>query len=113
MSFIQIHFVIASDDIKMAREIFPLELHQFATFVTADHSAIEDLAILSLCCEHSVMSVGTYGWWALFLRERRRLTTAGWTGARLHNPESLARTEVLHRYIRICKLEYFILRVHI
>ena len=93
--YIQIHFVIVSDDIKMARQIFPFELHSFATFVPAGHSAIEDLAILSLCCEHSLISVGSYGWWASFLRERRRLTGAGWTGTRLQALENMTSNEVL------------------
>ena len=98
-------FVIASDNINMARQIFPLELHQFALLCrrTTQRSRT---AILSLCCKHSVMSVGTYGWWTLFLRERRRLMGAGWTGARLHDPENwleLRYAYIFHYFYHISK----------
>ena len=98
------HFVVASDDVVRARRVFPPELHQFASFVERGgqaaqaHShaatAVEDLAVLALCCEHSLVSVGSYGWWAAFLRERRRLADAGWSAELLRRPERFNRTEV-------------------
>lgn len=91
---LQIHFIVSSDDIGKARGLFPQELHPFATFVEPGHSAVLDMAILSLCCEHSLNSVGSYAWWAAFLREKRRLAAAGWTGDRLNDPRQLKREEV-------------------
>lgn len=79
----------------MARLIFPKELHSFATFVNTGHTAIMDLAILTLCCDHSIISVGSYGWWASFLRERRLLAAAGWIGDWLQAPNQIKQEEVL------------------
>ena len=68
----QVHFVIASDDIDRARELFPMELHPLSTFLEERHEPLVDMTVLALC-DHTVLTVGSFGWWAAFLRECRRL----------------------------------------
>lgn len=74
-SYDQIHFVVASDDIELAREHFPAELHPMSTFLTERRDPVVDLTALALC-DHTVLSVGSFGWWIAFLRESRRVASS-------------------------------------
>ena len=42
--------------------------------VVEGQEPVEDLALLGLCSEHSIITVGSFGWWAAYLRAacRRR-----------------------------------------
>lgn len=68
----QVQFVVASDDVGRATGLISQELRPTTRFVEKGHAALVDLAVLALCCEHSVLSVGSFGWWAAFLREQSR-----------------------------------------
>ena len=68
--FDYIQFIVASNDIGWCRQ-------HFAEFATAlrhrvnvtylsSHSRGQDLAVLA-SCEHTIMSTGTFGWWAAWL----------------------------------------------
>ncbi|CAH1800859.1 unnamed protein product [Owenia fusiformis] len=59
----QVHFVVCSDDIKWAQDNIR---STNMTFYTASESPGVDLAILSHC-DHIIMSVGTFSWWAAWL----------------------------------------------
>ena len=60
--FNNVHFVVCSDDIKWARD----HLKGGDVIFSENHSHYVDMAILS-SCDHVIMSVGTYGWWAAWL----------------------------------------------
>ena len=60
----------ASDDVSREAGLVPQEPRPAARVVAKGHSALADLAVLALCCEHSVLSMGSFGWWAAFLREQ-------------------------------------------
>ena len=64
--------MVASDDVGRAAGLVPLELRPAARVVAKGHAALVDLAVLAFCCEHSLLSVGSFGWWAAFLREQSR-----------------------------------------
>jgi len=55
----RVQFVVLSDDPPWCRQ------HIIATDIvySSGHSPIEDMAIASLC-DHAIMTIGTYGWWA-------------------------------------------------
>jgi len=57
--FERVQFVVLSDDPVWCRE------HLNATNIvySSGHSPIVDLAISSLC-DHAILTIGTYGWWA-------------------------------------------------
>jgi galactoside 2-L-fucosyltransferase 1/2 len=58
------YFIVASDDKSYCRNLFR---NRSNIFMTPDSFSIsEDLIILSLC-EHSIITGGTFGWWAAFL----------------------------------------------
>ena len=57
-------FVVCSDDLKWSRKY--LENRNTTVIFSEGHEAVEDLAILSYC-NHSVITVGTFGWWAAWL----------------------------------------------
>ena len=57
-------FVVCSDDMKWSRKY--LENRNTTVIFSEGHEAVEDLAILSYC-NHSVITVGTFGWWAAWL----------------------------------------------
>ncbi|CAF1194612.1 unnamed protein product [Adineta steineri] len=57
-------FIVSSDDKQWCRTMLS---NRNDVVVTSDtHSPSEDLAILTLC-NHSLITTGTYGWWAGFL----------------------------------------------
>ena len=55
----RVQFVVLSDDPRWCSK------HINATDIvySSGHSPIEDMAIASLC-DHAIMTIGTYGWWA-------------------------------------------------
>ncbi|XP_064609556.1 galactoside alpha-(1,2)-fucosyltransferase 2-like [Liolophura sinensis] len=55
-------FIVCSNDMGWTKEKLP---HQVSTFITGQEAEV-DMAILSLC-NHTVMTVGSYGWWSAFL----------------------------------------------
>ncbi len=60
------HFLVCSDDITWCEKNIPPS--QDVTFVTSHTSsdAYSDFTLLSQC-NHSIMTVGTFGWWAAWL----------------------------------------------
>ena len=62
-NFTRVHFVVCSDDISWCRE--KLGRQKNVSFSEGKSYSV-DLAILSLC-NHTVASVGTFGWWAGWL----------------------------------------------
>ena len=62
-NFTRVHFVVCSDDISWCRE--KLGRQKNVSFSEGKSFGV-DLAILSLC-NHTVATVGTFGWWAGWL----------------------------------------------
>ena len=58
------HFLIASDDKSYCQNL--LKNHRNVTIIPNSFSLGEDLVTLSLC-EHTIITGGTFGWWAGFL----------------------------------------------
>jgi galactoside 2-L-fucosyltransferase 1/2 len=68
-------FVVCSDDMSWAQVNFPTLLSNVTvsdghckpevTF-SANLNAVQDMAILVMC-NHTLMTVGTYGWWSAYL----------------------------------------------
>ncbi len=57
-------FIMASDDKEHCTRTFRQEKN---VIITPQHfSSSEDLAALALC-QHSIITVGTFGWWSAFL----------------------------------------------
>ena len=70
ISFYQRHFghllfVVCSDDISAARKLFPQNINIIFSEKFRDKPWL-DLAVLTLC-DHSIITVGTYGWWSAWL----------------------------------------------
>jgi len=57
--FDRVQFVILTDDIAWCRK----HINASNIVYSSGHSAIIDMAIASLC-DHAIITVGTYGWWA-------------------------------------------------
>lgn len=57
--FNKVLFIVGSTDIEWCRKTFDREPN---THISTGNSAAEDMALLSLA-NHTIMSVGTYGWW--------------------------------------------------
>jgi galactoside 2-L-fucosyltransferase 1/2 len=57
-------FVVCSDDISW----FSREVNTYKAYIvySHDHTAAEDMAVLSLC-DHVITTVGTFSWWAGWL----------------------------------------------
>ena len=63
----QILFIVASDSIDKARREFNESTTGSAPVVYSTlENAADDLALLA-SCDHLIMTVGTYGWWAAYL----------------------------------------------
>ncbi|CAH1793053.1 unnamed protein product [Owenia fusiformis] len=69
----QVHFVVCTDDIKWAQNNIPSPNITFST----GHSPGVDLAILSHC-DHVIMSVGSFSWWAAWLSGGEVVYYDGW-----------------------------------
>jgi len=77
--FDRIQFIVASNDMDWCRKHFAefaLRNRVNVTYLTP-HSRGEDLAILA-SCEHTIMSTGTYGWWAAWLARGITIYYADW-----------------------------------
>jgi len=55
----RVQFIVLSDDPAWCRK----HIHAANIAYSIGHSPIVDMAIASLC-DHAIMTVGTYGWWA-------------------------------------------------
>ena len=69
LRFRHVVFVICSNDLRRSRKLFNMERllttnHSFA-YVSSRHNVI-DMALLA-SCNHSIITAGTYGWWAAYL----------------------------------------------
>ena len=62
--FSNAHFLVASDDKPYCRKLFDGHPNIFVT--PQPFSPDEDLIALSLC-QHSILTAGTFGWWAGYL----------------------------------------------
>ena len=61
--FKNIQFVVCSDVIKQAKKIFPKGNYEVLYSINSRET---DLAILA-SCNHSIITVGTFGWWGAWL----------------------------------------------
>lgn len=59
-------FVVCSDEIDWAKRNFPAAHNSSVVVFSENLSAAQDMALLS-ACNHSIITVGTYGWWSAFL----------------------------------------------
>ncbi len=76
--FTRVQFVVCSDDILWAKEnIFPPEGSNSRVAFSEGHTDFEDLAILTLC-NHTIISVGSFGWWAGWLAGGTTLYYKDW-----------------------------------
>lgn len=85
----RVQFVVLSDDLNWCRNNIKAKDIVFSK----GHSPIEDLAIASLC-DHAIITVGTYGWWAAWFANgvtvvHRRLKFANATSLIRPLPESI------------------------
>jgi len=65
----QLLFILATDDRKWCRDNFPYKSSaKFPVVHTVPGSDIQDLGILA-ACNHSVITVGSFGWWAAWLSD--------------------------------------------
>ena len=66
--FQNIHFVVCSDDIAWCKQqhVFLPENKSYSVSFSSGFSEGFDLALLSQC-NHTIMTVGTFGWWAGWL----------------------------------------------
>ena len=58
------HFIVASDDKPYCKSLFRRRSNVFVT--PKSFAGGDDMAALTLC-EHSIITGGTFGWWAAFL----------------------------------------------
>ncbi|KAK3591716.1 hypothetical protein CHS0354_019481 [Potamilus streckersoni] len=68
-------FVVSSEDIKWARNAVPSYYN--AVFLSQSSTPDIDLAILSMC-DHIIISVGSYGWWAAYLNRGEVVYYKSW-----------------------------------
>ena len=59
-------FIVCSDDMEWSKKVLGKRPTTATVVFSEGHEAIEDLAILSYC-NHSVVTVGTFGWWGAWL----------------------------------------------
>ena len=58
---------MCSDDPAWVQANWPSELRDRTAFVSGTSSREVDMAVLTLC-DHTVISAGSFGWWAAYLR---------------------------------------------
>ena len=79
--FDRVQFIVASNDIAWCRQNFAdfamTQRRRANVTYLQDQSTGQDLAILA-SCEHTVMSTGTYGWWAAWLARGITIYYADW-----------------------------------
>lgn len=60
-------FVVCSDDIDWTKQNFPPPTDNSSVVVFSEkRDAAQDMALLA-ACNHSIITVGTYGWWSAYL----------------------------------------------
>lgn len=67
--FVRVQFIVASNDIAWCRERIKSSMwnrERVNITFSEGHSPGEDLALLA-SCNHSVITAGTFGWWAAWL----------------------------------------------
>jgi galactoside 2-L-fucosyltransferase 1/2 len=69
-------FVICSDDIAWSRKNVPSRWSRDVVFVST-RDAVVDLAVLAQC-RHSIITVGTFGWWAAWLANGTTVYMKDW-----------------------------------
>ena len=62
--FNKVQFIVCSDDMTEAKKVFPEWLSRSVLY--SDNPFEVDLAILA-SCNHSIITVGTFGWWGAWL----------------------------------------------
>ena len=62
--FSNVQFIVCSDDMTEAKKVFPEWLSRSVLY--SDNRYEVDLAILA-SCNHSIITVGTFGWWGAWL----------------------------------------------
>ncbi len=76
--YARVQFVVCSDDIGWAEQnILPKRNSDTRITFSRGHRDFEDLAILALC-DHTIMSVGSFGWWAAWLAGGTTLYYKNW-----------------------------------
>jgi len=58
-------FIVCSDDPSWCLQNLPTHRLRHAEFVSTEDPVV-DLAILAMC-QHTIITVGTFGWWAAWL----------------------------------------------
>ena len=71
--FQKVLFVVCSDDIPWVKE----KLKSDRIVFSEKHSHLVDLAILA-SCNHTIMSVGTFGWWGAWLAGGQTVHYKNW-----------------------------------
>ena len=64
--FKHVVFVIASDDHTWCRSTFKVQLNNVSACLPSSGDPAEDMSMLAQC-DHTIVSVGSFGWWAAFL----------------------------------------------
>jgi len=80
-NYSRIQFIVCSDDITWCKRNIP-ETSKFNSenvdiVFSSKHPQVIDLAILSRC-KHTIMSVGSFGWWAAWLANGTTIYYADW-----------------------------------
>ena len=76
--YARVQFVVCSDDIGWAEQnILPKRNSDTRITFSRGHRDFEDLAILALC-DHTIISVGSFGWWAAWLAGGTTLYYKNW-----------------------------------
>jgi len=96
--FPRIQFIVASNDIRWCQKHIRLSMFNRTdvniTF-SVSHNAGQDLALLSKC-DHTVMTTGTYSWWAAFLANGTTVYYANFPRPRSHLAALVRRSEFFH-----------------
>jgi len=64
--FPRVQFLVASNDIRWCQQHVKFNSSGVNVTFSVGHSAGQDLALLA-SCNHTVMTTGTYSWWAAWL----------------------------------------------
>ena len=89
--FENIQFVVCSDQIKQAKKIFPKGNYEVLYSINSRET---DLAILA-SCNHSIITVGTFGWWGAWLADGQVVYYNGFPPLR---PKYFTRKQVQNDY---------------
>src|SRR6218665_1673996 len=76
----RVQFIVASDDFDWTREHIIIDQYSpdaINITYSVNHTAGEDLALLSMC-DHVIMSTGTFGWWAAWLAKGTTIYYSDW-----------------------------------